>query len=127
MADKDMQSHHDAEQTAFAVINRYIRFVDREKDKPRTDWLMNERWAWFIGENRPKLKLTTQPEPYTLERTLRWIDRQVAPTLKMVRDLDNAFGTTVLADMVEQAKLTDRHDKIIAQQVTDIEELIIQK
>ena len=41
--------------------------------------------AWFIGDNRQSLKLTTKPEPYTLDRTLRWVQRQVAPTLKMLK------------------------------------------
>ena len=31
------------------------------------------------------MKLTTKPEPYTLDRTLRWVQRQVAPTLKMLK------------------------------------------
>ena len=44
--------------------------------------------AWFIGDNRQSLKLTTKPEPYTLDRTLRWVQRQVAPTLKMLKKID---------------------------------------
>ena len=54
---------------------------------------LNDRWAWFIGDNRQSLKLTTQPEPYTLDRTLRWVQRQVAPTLKMLKKIDKGKGT----------------------------------
>ena len=63
------------------------RFVDEEPDKRKNDWKLNDRWAWFIGDNRQSLKLTTKPEPYTLDRTLRWVQRQVAPTLKMLKRL----------------------------------------
>lgn len=77
---RDLLTYYDAERTAFSIINRYIRFVDKEDDVRRSEWETNERWAWFIGENRTALKLTTKPEPYTLERTLRWVARQVAPT-----------------------------------------------
>ncbi len=54
---------------------------------------LNDRWAWFIGDNRQSLKLTTKPEPYTLDRTLRWVQRQVAPTLKMLKRIDKGNGT----------------------------------
>ena len=70
---RDLLTYYDAERTAFSIINRYVRFVDKEADKKRSDWKLPVRWAWFIGENREPLKLTTKPEPYTLDRTLRWI------------------------------------------------------
>ncbi len=70
---RDLLTHYDAERTAFSIINHYIRFVDREPEKRKTDWKLNDRWAWFIGKDRPPIKLTTDPEPYTLERTLGWI------------------------------------------------------
>ena len=68
---RDLLTYYDAERTAFSIINRYVRFVDKEADKKRSDWKLSVRWAWFIGENREPLKLTTKPEPYTLDRTLR--------------------------------------------------------
>lgn len=76
---RDLLTYYDAEQTAFSIINQYVRFVDEEPDKRKNDWKLNDRWAWFIGDNRQSLKLTTKPEPYTLDRTLRWVQRQVAP------------------------------------------------
>ena len=62
---RELLTHYDAEQTAFSIINHYIRFVDREPEKRKTDWKLNDRWAWFIGKDRPPIKLTTDPEPYT--------------------------------------------------------------
>ncbi|MCQ5336560.1 replication initiation factor domain-containing protein, partial [[Ruminococcus] torques] len=76
---RDLLTYYDAERTAFSIINRYVRFVDKEAHKKRSDWKLSVRCAWFIGENREPLKLTTKPDPYTLDRTLRWIQRQVAP------------------------------------------------
>lgn len=54
-----------------------MRFVDEELDKRKNDWKINDRWAWFVGDQRQKLKLTTKPEPYTLERTFNRLQRQV--------------------------------------------------
>ena len=120
----DLLTYHDAERTAFDIINRYMRFADKEVDKRRSEWKTNEKWAYFIGSDRGRLKLTTKPEPYTLARTLNWISRQVAPTWKVLQQIDNTNGTTYLKDILDHAKLTERHKKLIEQQTTSTEEII---
>ena len=35
---KDLLTYRDAERTAFSIINHYVRFVDREDDKPKNQW-----------------------------------------------------------------------------------------
>ena len=121
---RDLLTHYDAERTAFSIINRYLRFVDIEEDKRREDWKLNDRWAWFIGKGRESLKLTTQPEPYTLSRTLNWIARQVAPTLKMLKRIDAGNNTEYLKNIEQHAKLTEKHEQIIKQQTAPVTELI---
>ena len=120
----DLLTYYDAERTAFSIINHYLRFVDAEEDKPKSAWKLNEDWAWFIGEHREAIKLTTQPEPFTLERALRWLHRQVAPTLKMVQELDKQNHTTILKDMLEQAKLGEKHKHLLELERTDIKDRI---
>lgn len=121
---RDLLTYYDAERTAFSIINRYVRFVDIEEDKRREDWKLNDRWAWFIGKGREPLKLTTQPEPYTLSRTLNWIARQVAPTLKMLKRIDAGNNTDYLKNIEQNAKLTEKHEQIIKQQTAPVTELI---
>jgi DNA relaxase NicK len=121
---KDLLTHYDAEQTAFSIINRYVRFVDKEVEKRRSEWRMNEKWAHFLGDGRGRLKLTTKPEPYTLQRTLNWIARQVAPTWKTIQKIDAANKSTYLLDILEHAKLTEKHRTIIKQQTASVEEVI---
>ena len=101
-----------------------VRFVDEEPDKRKNDWKLNDRWAWFIGDNRQSLKLTTKPEPYTLDRTLRWVQRQVAPTLKMLKKIDKGNGTDYMETIEQQAKLTEKHEMIIKQQTTPAKDLV---
>ena len=120
---RDLLTYYDAEQTAFSIINQYVRFVDEEPDKRKNDWKLNDRWAWFIGDNRQSLKLTTKPEPYTLDRTLRWVQRQVAPTLKMLKKIDKGNGTDYMETIEQQAKLTEKHEMIIKQQTTPAKDL----
>ncbi|HFQ3335845.1 TPA: MobT family relaxase [Enterococcus faecium] len=122
---RDLIRYRNVERTAFSIINRYLRFVEKDETKRRSQWQTNERWAWFIGKNRQELRLTTEPEPYTLERTIRWIGRQVAPTLKMAQILDKINDTTIVKDIIKRAELSKWHKKIIEQQVAGIENLIV--
>lgn len=124
---RDLLTYYDAERTAFSIINRYVRFVDMEADKRREDWKLNDRWAWFIGDGREPLKLTTQPEPYTLSRTLNWIARQVAPTLKMLKQIDTGNKTDYLKNIERSARLTEKHKQIIKQQTAGVEELVVKE
>lgn len=122
---RDLLTYYDAERTAFSIINRYVRFVDKEENKPVGEWKLNEKWAWFIGEGRPPLKLTTKPEPYTLSKTLRWIARQVDPTLLMLEEIAKKTGVNHLKEIRKYTKLTEKHAQIIRQQTITIEEIVL--
>lgn len=103
---KDLLTHQNAEKPAFDIINRYMCFADKEATKRRSHWKMNERWEWFMGKNRGKLRLTTKSEPYTYERTLNWLRHQVAPTVKVASILDTVNETNIIPEMIREAKLT---------------------
>ena len=122
---RDLLIFDNPEQTAFKIINRYIRFVDRDDNRPRCDWKLNDEWAWFIGKHRDRLKLTTKPEPYTYERTLNWLARQVAPTLKVALKLDEINQTQTVNTLLAHAKLTDKHKQILKQQSANIKNVIV--
>lgn len=119
----DLLANRDSERTAFSIINRYIRFVDREEKISRSKWETNEDWSYFIGEGREKLKLTTNPEPYDINKTLNWISRQVAPTLKVIKKIDMLNGTNIAEELIRKAELTERHQKIIQQNSSPIEDI----
>jgi phage replication initiation protein len=120
----DLLENHDIERTAFSIINRYVRFADYEENKRRTDWKNNESWDRFIGKNRSQLQLTSDPQPYTLDRTLNWLGRQVAPTWKLVSELDKLQDTSYIEDMIKNAELSNHQKKILEQQNIEIEKLV---
>ncbi len=122
---QDLLKGRSIESTTFSIINRYLRFADKVAGKRRTNWPLNEQWGRFIGRNRKEIQLTSDPKPYTIERTLNWLGRQVAPTWKMAKELDRLNQTTYIQDMVNNARLSDRHKKILEQQSMAIENLII--
>lgn len=73
------------------------------------------------------MKLTTKPEPFSFYRTLNWLSRQVAPTLKAAIKLDEVNDTTYIKDMLRHAKLTDRLKKLLKQQTVSVDEMIIKE
>ena len=120
----DLLTYYDAEHTAFSIINHYVRFLKHDDTLPKGSWELDEDWAWFIGENRESIRLTTQPEPYTLQRAISWVQRQVAPTIKMLQELDKQNHTTILHDMIEQAELKDKHKHLLQLEKSTVEERI---
>lgn len=122
---EDLLEYRDGEHTAFGIINRYARFVDRDDTKPREDWEVSDRWAWFLGENRQQLKLTADPRPYSFRRTLNWLSHQVAPTWKMAQRVDEARGTNEIEEMLENAQLSNKHEKLVKQCQAQIEDVIL--
>lgn len=79
---RDLLVYDNPEHTAFKIINRYIRFVDKDDSKPRSDWKLNEEWAWFIGNNRERLKLTTKPRALLLPKDAELAISSSCPDLK---------------------------------------------
>lgn len=121
----DLMMYENAGRTAFSIINRYIRFVDQVENKRRSHWPINAAWQHFLdlGSNR-KIHLTTQPEPYTFDKTLRWLSHQVAPTWKLAMKMDALNHTTIIDDILNHAKLTPRHQKILMQQTISTDAVI---
>lgn len=48
----DLLTYRDAERTAFSIINHYVRFVDREDDKPKSQWITKKMVQALDRENR---------------------------------------------------------------------------
>jgi phage replication initiation protein len=122
---QDLLNGRSIESTTFSIINRYLRFTDKVEGKRRTNWPMNEQWGRFVGRNRKEIHLTSDPKPYTIERTLNWLGRQVAPTWKMAKELDRLNQTNFIQDMLENSQLSERYKKILEQQSMGIENLIM--
>ena len=120
----DLVSRGNEEETAFDIINRYIRFVDRDDSRPQDEWETSADWARFIGEGRGKLRLTTEPEPYNVQRTINWYTHQVVASEKMLRIIDGYKGTNIMKDIYDSAVLTDKHKKIIRQHTVTPEEVV---
>ena len=121
---EDYLEHGDIGKTAFGIIHHYIRFLEPGKGT-KQNWKLDGDWQLFIGLEQRKIKLTMKPEPYTIEKTYNWINKQVMPSLKMLEELDKVKGTTVLQDMMDHTELTEKQKKIIEQETRPIEDVIL--
>ena len=119
----DLITNDDIENTAFKIINKYVEFKKKDDKLPPKKWDMCYRWLWFIGNGRAKLKLAMQPEPYSLEKSERWIAKQVAPTLALAKKIDKLRGTNFVGRLLDMP-LPDKQLKLYQQYSTDIKELI---
>jgi Putative phage replication protein RstA len=124
MAVRDLLAYQDEERTVFGIINRYLKFVDRGKGERRDRWPLNPHWEHFIGKGRERIKLTVQPEPYTYERTLKWLKHQVGASIKMGLEIDRINGTEFINTILQEAELSDKHKRIIQQVTVPVESII---
>lgn len=116
--------YRDCERTIFNIMTSYLTFLEPNKTKKKSNWPIDASWQVFIGKNREKIKLTTQPKPVELSRTLLWLQRQVAPTLKMLLLIDRENETNKINDLLNATSLSKKHEKMIEQHTTLIQELI---
>lgn len=111
----------DAGNPIVTVIDKYIQFNDNSSEK------IDRRWNWFIQCLKKDLPLSMKPEPYTMEKTIKWMERQVAPTLKTLMVVDEIEGTNFVGNMIRNTKLKHEHKKIIEQQIIAIEDMIVKE
>lgn len=123
IAIEDLLAYRDVERTAFGIITRYIRFVNRGKNKDRAKWPLNPIWTVFCGKGRQPLRLTLDPEPFDLRRTRAWIKKQVAPTLKVLLNIDGYNGNNSTMAIIKNTELKQKHQTILEQQTLGISEV----
>ena len=108
---EDLVLRRDVDSTIFDIVNRYTTFVDYINGEQ----VINPRWQRFMGDGRNELRLTVKPEPYTIERTKKWFQKQVAPTLNLLLALDDMEGTNFIPESLGCAPLSDRAVRILKQ------------
>ena len=121
LAVQEILARDNVETVALDIIDQYVTFW-ASPDQPDK---VCPRWAQFIGVGRRRVHLTMRPEPYTPERTKRWIKKQVMPSIKFLQALDQVNGTNDLNEMYAQAKLGDNQAKTLEQMGTPMDEMIV--
>lgn len=122
---QDLLIYRKVDKTVFEIIHTYIVFLEVGKTKNKKKWKIDKTWEMFVGEGRHKLKLTTTPKPIELSRTIAWIRKQVAPTLKMLLLIDQENDTNKMNELINETILGTKHEKMIEQHTTVLKELMV--
>lgn len=65
------------------VIRNYVQFVERTSDQNRARWPECGWWVEFL-QGVEKLRLSRKAPDITVERAMKWVEKQVSPTLAMI-------------------------------------------
>lgn len=114
----------DLSKILLGILNDYLYFVDRVPGKQRKDWKPNKRWMYFLG-GCERIQLVLEPNENLYERSKNWFRHTVAPTAKMIQEVDDLLETDEMQEMIDEAELSDKHMRMIEAQVTEIDEMIV--
>ena len=84
------------------IINHYLRVVTPQSSKKLADCPLAPDLQTFIDDNRNRLKLAMQSESIMINSVLNRLTKQVAPSLKMVQQVDSLKGN----DMSNEVELS---------------------
>lgn len=109
---------------AFSILYRYIAFLDPEEGIEKRNWKYSRFWELFLRGVRESFPLSYQAEKPTLERTKKWIARQVAPSLKMILLWELDKDRDFLGDLLDRTALSRKQQAMLRSVKASSEELL---
>lgn len=109
---------------AFAILYRYIAFLEPEEGVQKRNWQYSRFWELFLRGVRESFPLSYQAEKPTLERTKKWIAHQVAPSLKMILLWELDKGSDFLGDLLDRTVLSCRQQAMLRSAKVSSEDLL---
>lgn len=112
---KELIKRREVFTVAMEVLNECVRFVEKPKDSEddkASRYPLWEPWAEFM-QDVGKLNLCMKPEAKNYLTMLAWIEKTVAPTLKILKIIDDIMETNVLGELIENAKFTEKHEQLL--------------
>lgn len=70
----------------------------------------DSKWQELFGNNEA-IRLSVSPEPYSVDRTIRWLVERVSNSLLFVSEIDRLFLQENMKKIMEAGELTSRHRK----------------
>lgn len=101
------------------IINQSLTVYDIEDD------MKVYCKAWYdVVDKLEGLKLSVQGEKPSIEKILRWLSNYLAPSLKMIKEIDHLLGTNELMERIDLAELKEKHEEIIEMVCVDAKDLL---
>jgi phage replication initiation protein len=90
------------------VLRNYMEICVKKADTNKARWPLCDWWAKFI-DDAEKLRLTMIAPDRTVEKAMKWIDRQVAPTLGMIFAATNGDINLIMQYIIDgMDRMTDQ-------------------
>lgn len=70
----------------------------------------DSKWQRLFGNNEA-IRLSVRPEPYSVERTIRWLVERVSNSLVYVSEIDRLFMQENMKKIMESGEITPRQRK----------------
>lgn len=88
------------------------------------DFLDYILWDIFVENMTASLPFIMTPVAVNMDRTIRWLERQVMPSLLMIEEIERKTGANYLEEIDRHTRLTDKQEMKIKQMTTDIADVI---
>ena len=80
----------------------------------------------FVGKDNvtTSLPFIMTPVAVNMDKTKRWLERQVMPSLLMIKEIEKQTGANYLEEIDRHTRLTEKQELKIKQMTTDIADMI---
>ena len=100
---------------AKSYLKEYIRFVNRSKDTNKRRWKESLFWVKYLKDVEP-LKLSLDAPDQTIEKSIKWLDHSIAPTLATVlKAKGREFTGRLIEEMFVQGeeRMKKKHEVMV--------------
>lgn len=81
-------------------------------------------WDIFVENMTASLPFIMTPVAVNMDKTIRWLERQVMPSLLMIEEIERKTGANYLEEIDRHTRLTDKQEMKIKQMTADITDVI---
>ena len=81
-------------------------------------------WDIFLDNVTTSLPFIMTPVAVNMDKTKRWLERQVMPSLLMIKEIEKKTGAKYLEEIDRHTRLTEKQELKIKQMTTDIADMI---
>ena len=76
-------------------------------------------WDIFLDNVTTSLPFIMTPVAVNMDKTKRWLERQVMPSLLMIKEIEKQTGANYLEEIDRHTRLTEKQELKIKQMTTD--------
>lgn len=111
---QELLEYQDVARMAMEVLNSKVRFLEYPADSTTTrKRLYPTYWAWAeLMKDIGRVKLTMQPQEKSLQRVWDWLERSVAPSLKLFAELGKIEKKDYIGNLIENGEMNITQKKL---------------